>query len=236
MGILLGVYKDLAKEAEAQEQYADIQEKVEILSKYAEAATELLNAEFPENYDKADVVELADKLIQRDLEIAEVQEKTAEAVETLAEYVKVARALLDEEGNEYYDSTVEKLASSLFELDAEDQFYKEAAIIAEAGFVDEFNKLAETDFTTIAEIDEAMKMAGIGSSVLGEIGGALKGAGKWAVGQGKNAVGMGEVGALRQAAMGGAANKMQAKGIGVMAGAAAGVGGLGYAATRGGNN
>jgi hypothetical protein len=255
MGILLGVYKELAKEAEAQAQYADLQEKVDFLSKYAEAATELLNAEFPNDYEKQDVVELADRLIQRDVEIAEVQEKTAEAVETLEEYVKVARALLDEQGEEYYDTTVEKLASSLFELDAENQFYKEAAVIAEAGFVDEFNKLAETDFTTIADIEEAMKMAGFGQgmlagakNMLGDIGAGFKNLGA-ATGSEMKAgkqlfkdtlragAPAGDVQAARQLYYGAQKDTINArKAIGATAAGVAGVGGIGYAATRGGNN
>lgn len=166
MGILLGVYKELAKEAEVAETYAVIQERVETLSKYAAVATELLNAEFPNDFGKDDVVELADKLIQRDGEIADAAAKTAEAKDTLAEYVKVAQELLEQEGKEYYSSTVEKLASALFELDAEANFNKEAAVIVEASFVDEFNKLAGTAFTTAQAIDEAIKEAGVPANML----------------------------------------------------------------------
>jgi hypothetical protein len=165
------------KEAEVASTYALLQERVEFLNKYASAATELLSAEFPNNFDKADVVELADKLIQRDAEIAETQEKVAEATAVIGEYVKVARTLLEtENGKDFTDTTVEKLASALFEIDAKDQFFKEAGAIGDAAFLDEFNKLAGTEFESIESLEEAVKEAAM-PEIFGKGLAAIKGFG-----------------------------------------------------------
>ena len=162
MGILLGTYNDLVKEAEEAAKNAELQERIEFLNKYASLATELMAAEFPNDYTKDDVVALADRLIERDLAITDQQEKTAEAVETIGEYVKVARELLEKEnGKDFTETTVEKLASTLYELDAVDEFCKEASVIAEVAFVDGVNKLAEAEFESIDEIEEALKTAGM---------------------------------------------------------------------------
>ena len=72
---LLEVYDNMLKEAEAQEV---VNERVEFLAKYAEAAEGLLQAEYPNNFAKEDVIELADRLIAHDVAISEQQEKTAE--------------------------------------------------------------------------------------------------------------------------------------------------------------
>ena len=74
MANLLEVYEDMLKQAEAQEL---VNERVEFLAKYASAAEELLQAEYPNNYEKSDIIELADRLIAHDTSVAEMQEKTA---------------------------------------------------------------------------------------------------------------------------------------------------------------
>lgn len=160
MGILLNVYNDMVKEAEM----SVVAEQVEILEKYASAATELLQAEFPNDYTKEDVVELADKLIQRDVELNAQNEKVAEAKAITEEYVKVAEQLLEQEhGTDFTKEAVAMLADKMMEADAQIEFEKEAEAIQMQGFLDEFNKLAETDFSNLEELSEALKTAGIGS-------------------------------------------------------------------------
>lgn len=75
MATLLEVYDNMLKEAEAQEL---VNERVAFLAKYAEAAEGLLQESFPNNFAKEDVIELADRLISHDMQIADMQEKTAE--------------------------------------------------------------------------------------------------------------------------------------------------------------
>lgn len=75
MANLLEVYEDMLKQAEEQEL---VNERVEFLAKYAAAAEELLQAEYPNNYAKEDVIALADRLIDHDVQVSELQEKTAE--------------------------------------------------------------------------------------------------------------------------------------------------------------
>lgn len=72
---LLHVYEKMQKEAEAK---ALIQERVEVIEKYASLAEELLTKEYGKDYTQDDVVELADKMIQHDLSVEEQQEKVAE--------------------------------------------------------------------------------------------------------------------------------------------------------------
>jgi len=72
---LLEVYDNMLKEAEAQEL---VNERVEFLAKYAEAAEGQLQEHYPNNYTKSDVIELADRMIDHDMQIADMQEKTAE--------------------------------------------------------------------------------------------------------------------------------------------------------------
>lgn len=153
MGILLSVYNDMVKEAEM----SVVAEQVEVLEKYASAATELLQAEFPNDYTKEDVVELADKLIQRDVELNAQNEKVAEAKAITEEYVKVAEQLLEQEhGKDFSKEAVAMLADKMMEADAQVEFDKEAQAIKMQGFLDEFNKMAETNFQTMEEFNEAL--------------------------------------------------------------------------------
>lgn len=81
------------------------------------------------------------------------------AKEAIAEYVKVAEAALEAEypGN-YTQDTVMKLASAMIEEDvAYAELEKEAEIILEAAFVDEFNKLAGANAKSAGEIFEAIQ-------------------------------------------------------------------------------
>jgi len=166
MALLINVYNDLVKEAEEAATKEVIAERVEVLSKYADLATELLNAEFPNDYNKDDVVALADKLIERDMVITAEQEKQAEAKELLGEYVQVSRDLLAQEyDKDFKEVDVEKLASTLYELDLEDEFAKEAQAIVEFAFLDELNKLAGTEFTTLAQVKELIKDANLYSEL-----------------------------------------------------------------------
>ena len=79
MALLIDVYNDLVKEATEIETKEMLAERVEFLNKYADLATELLSAEFPNDYNKDDVIALADKLIERDMVISNEQEKQAQA-------------------------------------------------------------------------------------------------------------------------------------------------------------
>lgn len=161
MAILLDVYNTMIKEAADASANAELQERVEILSKYASVATELLQSEYPNDFTKEDVLELSNALIQSDIQGALEQEKQAEATNLLSEYVSVADDLLKQEyGDQYGAPEVEKLASTLYELDAEEQFVKEADAIAEFAFLDEFNKLAETNFQSADELSEALEKIG----------------------------------------------------------------------------
>jgi hypothetical protein len=160
MAILLEVYNDMVKQAQENAEKAVIAERVEWLDKYAALATELLQAEFPNDYAKEDVVELADKLIDRDLSIADAQQKHAEATALLGEYVDVSRQLMEKEyGKDFTNADVEKLASALYEMDAAEELAKEAGTILEVAFIDEFNKLADSQFESLEQIDEFMKSA-----------------------------------------------------------------------------
>ena len=181
MAILLEVYNDMIKEAEETATKAVIQERVNLLDKYASLATELLNAEFPNDFSKDDVVELADKLIERDVAIADAQEKTAQAKELIGEYVKVSQSLMERQyGKDFTPADVEKLASTLYEMDATAELEKEADVIAMAAFLDEFNKLAETSFETAEALEEAIKQAGLTGAgrVWNDVKGAMTGIGK----------------------------------------------------------
>lgn len=175
MALLIDVYNDLVKEATEVETKELLAERVEVLDKYATLATELLNAEFPNDYDKNDVIALADKLIERDIAISEVQEKQAEAKELLGEYVKVARDLMVQEYAENFkDADVEKLASTLYEMDCEDEFSKEAQAIVEYAFLQELNKIAGTEFTSLEEVKEVVKEANAATQALAHVPGKGK--------------------------------------------------------------
>ena len=171
MALLIDVYNELVKEATEAETKEVIAARVEILDKYATLATELLGAEFPNDYNKNDVIALADKLIERDVVISEMQEKQAAAVELLGEYVQVSRDLMTQEYDKNFnDADVEKLASTLYEMDLEDEFSKEAQTIIEFAFLDELNKVAGTEFTSVDEVKEFVKDAGqVGAAVGGAI-------------------------------------------------------------------
>jgi hypothetical protein len=94
MANLLEVHTQLLKEAEekrAAEQL--ITERVTVLEKYATTATELMNQVYPNNHTQEDVIELADRMIQHDLQVEEQQQKIAE----LDEAGRImARAFMDE--------------------------------------------------------------------------------------------------------------------------------------------
>ena len=89
---------ELMKQAETVEQPSDeetkvAEERMEILSKYAEFADNALKEEFGTDYTEEDVEKLAEMLIRRDLEISEEEEKVAE----LADAGKVlARSFAEE--------------------------------------------------------------------------------------------------------------------------------------------
>jgi hypothetical protein len=203
MALLIDVYNGLVKEATEVATKEMIAERVELLDKYAALATELLNAEFPNNYDKNDVIALADKLIERDIVISDIQEKQAEAKELIGEYVKVSRDLLTQDGGEFNDATVEKLASTLYELDLEDEFSKEAQAIVEHAFLDELNKVAGTEFTSLEEVKEFSKEAV-----------NLEAAGKWIQNRGARLANQGKMKILQAT---GAAIKHPAAAAGVAA-------------------
>ncbi len=75
---LLDTYEAMQKEAAANE--VDAQRR-EMLTKYASAAEELLENEYGEDYKAEDVENLAEKLIDLDVEAVEEQQKVAEYVE-----------------------------------------------------------------------------------------------------------------------------------------------------------
>tara|TARA_B100000131_G_C17936659_1_gene540617 strand:+ start:402 stop:716 length:315 start_codon:yes stop_codon:yes gene_type:complete len=89
MSGLLDTYNNMvaASEAHAQEEEA-IKEaqaldnaRVEVLTKYASAADNLLAEEYGDDYEESDVIELAHKMINHDIAQEENQEKVAEYVE-----------------------------------------------------------------------------------------------------------------------------------------------------------
>ena len=80
--------EEMNKEAEAADNA-----RVEVLHKYASAADELLANEYGEDYSEKDVVELAQRLINHDVDQEEAQEKVAEYVDA---GTVMARAFLNE--------------------------------------------------------------------------------------------------------------------------------------------
>ena len=89
MSGLLDTYNNMvaASEAKSQEEEA-IKEaqaldnaRVEVLTKYASAADNLLAEEYGDDYEESDVIELAHKMINHDIAQEENQEKVAEYVE-----------------------------------------------------------------------------------------------------------------------------------------------------------
>jgi hypothetical protein len=71
---LLETYEEMQKEAAVNEVKA---QRREILTKYASAAEELLENEYGDDYEAADVENLAEKLIDLDIEAADNAEKVA---------------------------------------------------------------------------------------------------------------------------------------------------------------
>ena len=215
MALLIDVYNDLVKQAEELETKEMLAERISILDKYASAATELLNAEFPNNFDKNDVIALADRLIERDIAIGDMQEKQAAAVELLGEYVEVSRDLMAQEyGKDFSDTAVEKLASTLYEMDLE-EFSKEAQSIVEFAFLDELNKVAGTEFASIDEVKEFSKEAAVD----------LAAAGKWIQNKGARLANQGKMKVLQ-------ATGQAIKHPGAAAGVAAAVPAAAFAAGR----
>jgi hypothetical protein len=105
MSGLLETYENMvaASEAQAQEEEA-VKEaqaldnaRVEVLTKYASAADNLLAEEYGDDYEESDVIELAQKMINHDISQEENQEKVAEYVE--AGQV-MARAFISELNNQ----------------------------------------------------------------------------------------------------------------------------------------
>ena len=87
-----------AEEAEAVKQAEAVENaRVEVLTKYASAADNLLAQEYGEDYEQSDVIELAQKMINHDIAQEERQEKVAEYVE--AGQV-MARAFISELNNQ----------------------------------------------------------------------------------------------------------------------------------------
>ncbi len=87
---LLATYEEMKKEAEVNE---ELQERIEVLEKYASAAEEMLEAEYGDSYEAGDVEKLASALIDADL----VAEEEAEKVAELDESGRImAKAFIDE--------------------------------------------------------------------------------------------------------------------------------------------
>ena len=89
MAGLLETYETMVDTAESNAQQAEIQkeaqaeenERLNVLTKYASAADGLLAEQFGEDYEEADVIELAEKMINHDVAQEQSQEKVAEYVE-----------------------------------------------------------------------------------------------------------------------------------------------------------
>ena len=67
--------EEAVKEAEATQ---EVDERVEVLAKYAEAADNLLAEEYGEDYNEEDVEKLATLMINYDIEQEEAMDKVAE--------------------------------------------------------------------------------------------------------------------------------------------------------------
>ena len=67
--------EEATKEAEATQ---EVDERVEVLAKYAEAADNLLSEEYGEDYNEEDVEKLAKLMINYDIEQEEAMSKVAE--------------------------------------------------------------------------------------------------------------------------------------------------------------
>jgi hypothetical protein len=80
---LLDTYAAMKEQAivEGQEktaEYEEVDERMEVLSKYAELADNLLTEEYGNNYAKDDVVKLAQLMINHDVEVEDQMQKVAE--------------------------------------------------------------------------------------------------------------------------------------------------------------
>lgn len=86
MSSLLEIHDELLKAASAQTVVAEeeaeakvvVDERVEVLTKYAEAADTLLAKEYGDKYEQKDVEELASMMISHDMEQEDNIEKVAE--------------------------------------------------------------------------------------------------------------------------------------------------------------
>lgn len=78
MSNLMEIYEGMQKQAVLD---SETQERVEILTKYASVAEEMLSEKYGEDYSEEDVTKLAEYLIDNDLEAFEAQEKIAEFVD-----------------------------------------------------------------------------------------------------------------------------------------------------------
>ena len=82
---LIDTYNQMVKESEQAEEVKTAEEvteqEVEVLSKYAAAADEMLAKDHGDDYNEDDVAELAGYLIDHDMEVQAEQEKVAEFVE-----------------------------------------------------------------------------------------------------------------------------------------------------------
>lgn len=96
MAGLLAYYENMVKEAEAQapqmseEEAEVVAARMEVFSKYAAAADDLLAVEHGEDYEASDVEELATLMINHDLAV-EAQEE--EAQEKVAEYIEAGQIM-----------------------------------------------------------------------------------------------------------------------------------------------
>jgi hypothetical protein len=83
---LLDVYESIIASQQEAEKVAEeqaqvtgvVDERMEVLEKYAALADDLLAKEYGNDYEKEDVVKLANLLINHDLEVNEQMEKVAE--------------------------------------------------------------------------------------------------------------------------------------------------------------
>jgi hypothetical protein len=91
---LLQIHAEMLKKAEEEKVQTKLaEERVAVIEKYASAAQELMNQYYPKDHTEADVVELAERMIDHDLEAEEQQQKIAE----LDEAGRImARAFADE--------------------------------------------------------------------------------------------------------------------------------------------
>jgi len=79
---LLQTHEQMLKQAEEQAKMAAlVEERVRVIEKYASVAQNLMNEAFPGNHTEDDVVELANLMIQNDMQVEEQQQKVAELEE-----------------------------------------------------------------------------------------------------------------------------------------------------------